>query len=257
LASFISRHDHLYVTITALRFARPAFRKRPAQIVLKGIRRWKRIASHPSRSIHRSPTEMLDPIPPPAPYLFRLVKPYADALYLPTLPYHVHEVIFAFFLYQTTQSLVSPVLSTFFFPNIYPRLNRRTRLNWDVHVVSLLQSCLINALGLWVMIKDAERYDMKSSVLERIYGYTGASGLIQALATGYFLWDLVVSARYVKIFGPGILAHAITALSVFFLGFVRAPFPARRRLALTGDGRDHFATTTDRSSSSTNYRPPF
>ncbi|KIV79683.1 hypothetical protein PV11_07230 [Exophiala sideris] len=162
---------------------------------------------------------MIDPLPPPPPWLVSLVKPYCDALYLPTLPYHIHEVLFAFVLYQTTQSIFSPVLSTVLFPDIYPKLSRRTRINWDVHVVSLLQSCLINTLALWVMFTDEERYDMQRSPIERIYGYTGGCGLIQALATGYFMWDLAVSARNYSVFGPGILAHAVTALSVFSLGF--------------------------------------
>ena len=61
---------------------------------------------------------------------------------------------------------------------------------------------------------------MKSSRIERVYGYTGASGLIQAFAAGYFLWDFVVSTLHFKIFGPGIWAHSITALAVFSLGFV-------------------------------------
>lgn len=59
--------------------------------------------------------------------------------------------------------------------------------------------------------------------VERIYGYTGASGLIQAFATGYFVWDIVVSTRYLKIFGIGIWMHAVTALAVFSLGFVSIP----------------------------------
>ncbi|EXJ82779.1 hypothetical protein A1O3_06594 [Capronia epimyces CBS 606.96] len=162
---------------------------------------------------------MIDPFPPPPPWLVDLVKPYSDALYLPTFPYHVHEVIFAFAFYQITQSILSPVLSAFLFPEIYPKLTRRTRINWDVHVVSLVQSCLINGLALWVMFRDEERYDMQNSAIERIYGYTGASGLIQGFATGYFVWDLVVSTRYLRIFGPGIWAHAVTALAVFSLGF--------------------------------------
>jgi hypothetical protein len=163
---------------------------------------------------------MLDPLPPPPPWLVNWVKPYSDALYLPSLPHHVHEVLGAFVLYQTTQSIISPILSNILFPHIYPKLNRRTRINWDVHVVSLLQSLIINSAALWVMFTDKERKDMNSSAVERIYGYTGASGLIQGLAAGYFVWDLVVSTRYLKIFGPGILAHAVTALAVFSLGFV-------------------------------------
>ena len=55
---------------------------------------------------------------------------------------------------------------------------------------------------------------------ERVYGYTGAAGMVQGFAAGYFLWDLCVSAIHVSIFGWGMLAHAIAALIVFSLGFV-------------------------------------
>lgn len=163
---------------------------------------------------------MLDPLPPAPAWLRELVTPAAQALQLPSLPFHIHEVLFAYVLYQTIESVISPIVSNALFPNIYPKLNRRTRINWDVHVVSLVQSCLINALALWVMFKDEERYDMKSSAVERIYGYTSASGLIQAFATGYFVWDLIVSTRNFNIFGIGIWFHAVSALSVFAFGFV-------------------------------------
>lgn len=199
---------------------------------------------------------MIDPVPPPARWLTELVKPYCDALYLTTLPYHIHEVLFSFLLYQTTQSILSPVLSNFFFPEIYPKLTRRTRVNWDVHVVSLLQALLINSLALYVMFKDEQRYEMQNSTVERVYGYTGASGLIQALATGYFIWDLLVSTRYIKIFGPGIWAHAVTALAVFSLGFVSAGTSLLDvRVVLTSHCRDPSATTMGLSSSSTNCPP--
>lgn len=166
---------------------------------------------------------MLDPVPPPPDWLFNITKPYAEALGFPTLPHHIHEVIFAFVLYQNIELILSPRLSTWLFPNIYPKLNRRTRINWDVHVVSLIQSGLINTLALWVMFRDEERYDMRHSAVERVHGYTGASGLIQAFAAGYFLWDFIVSSRHLSVFGLGIWAHALSALTVFSFGFVSAP----------------------------------
>lgn len=55
---------------------------------------------------------------------------------------------------------------------------------------------------------------------ERVHGCTGASGMIQALATGYLLWDLFKVAPNVDIFGVGTLAHAISALTIYLLGFV-------------------------------------
>ena len=55
---------------------------------------------------------------------------------------------------------------------------------------------------------------------ERVWGYTGAMGMTQALAAGYFAWDTVVSAVHLDVLGPGSLAHAISALIVTSLGFV-------------------------------------
>ena len=54
----------------------------------------------------------------------------------------------------------------------------------------------------------------------RVWGYTGAGGMIQGFAAGYFLWDLCVSVVNVSVFGWGLLAHAVAALVVFSLGFV-------------------------------------
>ena len=57
----------------------------------------------------------------------------------------------------------------------------------------------------------------------RVFGYTGAGGMIQGFAAGYFLWDLVICCKHVAVFGWGLLAHAVAALMVFSLGFVSAP----------------------------------
>ncbi|KAF3491482.1 DUF887 domain-containing protein [Arthroderma uncinatum] len=159
---------------------------------------------------------MLDPIPPPR-WLQDLVTPMAERWSLPTLPYHVHEIILSFALYQFIQSVVGPMLSTWLFPKIYPSFNRRTKLGWDIHVVSLTQSTLISVLALWVTFADEERRSM--TPVERVYGYSGACGLIQAMATGYFLWDLIISVRHVNVFGVGMLFHAISAVLVFSLGY--------------------------------------
>lgn len=164
---------------------------------------------------------MLDPFPiaPPA-ALQRLVTPLADFLGFDTLPLHAHEVVFSVALYTFIGLWLSPVLSARLCPQTYPKLNKRTKINWDVHVVSLFQSCIINALALWVIFSDKERAEFGWE--ERIWGYTGASGLLQAMATGYFLWDLALTSLYVNIFGIGMLLHAVAAVTVFSLGFVRS-----------------------------------
>ena len=156
------------------------------------------------------------PIPPPA-FLVRITTPLAAKLDLPTFPLHIHELLLATAFYTLLAAYVSPRLSAYLFPRIYPTLPRRTRINWDVHVVALVQSLIVDALALWLICADPHRNDR--TVWERVWGYSGAGGLTQALAAGYFVWDLWTCTRYVKLFGPGMLAHAVTALAVFSLGF--------------------------------------
>ncbi|KAI1373592.1 DUF887-domain-containing protein [Hypoxylon crocopeplum] len=161
---------------------------------------------------------MRDPFPiPPIPALSKAVQPWADYLHLPTLPLHIHEVVLMAAFYHVVGSVISPILSRRFFPTHYSALSRSRKLNWDVHVVSLVQSTTINALALWVMFVDDERRNMDWQ--ERIWGYTGAAAMIQALAAGYFLWDLIMTATHINIFGLGMLAHAVSALLVYSFGF--------------------------------------
>lgn len=217
---------------------------------------------------------MLDPFPPPPEWLRAYVAPLADRFALPTLPLHIHEIIFFFLLYQFVQSILSPLLSTALFPKIYPSFNRRNKLNWDIHVVSLLQSVLVNAAALWVMFADEQRQDMVGAG-ERVLGYSGACGFVQAMATGYFLWDFIVSTLHIKDFGLGLFLHASSALAVYSLGFVSVLFFHLLWFALVGIGvpqhlsnmgadmgigssdtfyRDHLWFLTARFSSFTNCR---
>ncbi|KAL8674662.1 MAG: hypothetical protein Q9168_000970 [Polycauliona sp. 1 TL-2023] len=161
---------------------------------------------------------MHDPFPiSPPPFLVKATTPLADFLGLHTLPIHIHELLLAALSYHVICAYISPFLSSRLFPSIYPSLPLRSRVNWDVHVVSLVQSVVVCAVAIWVMVADEERRSMDWE--ERIWGYTGADGMIQAFAAGYFLWDLQICLRYLGIFGPGLLMHAVAALVVFSLGF--------------------------------------
>jgi len=159
---------------------------------------------------------MHDPIPP-WPLLAKAVQPLADRLSFPTLPLHIHEVVGSFLGYTFINVVVAPWISTKLFPIRYPKLSKERKINWDVHVVSLIQSTFITFLALWVMYVDEERKAMDWQ--QRVWGYTGAAGMIQGMAAGYFLWDLMVTVQHVKVFGLGMLAHAISALLVFSFGF--------------------------------------
>lgn len=175
---------------------------------------------------------MHDPFPiPQLPWLSKAVQPFADYFHLTTLPLHVHEVVGSFLAYTLINVVVAPQVSKRLFPTKYPKLSKERKINWDVHVVSLCQSTMINVLALWVMFTDEERKNMDWQ--QRVWGYTGAAGMIQGLATGYFLWDLMVTLQNVRVFGFGMLAHAISALVVFSFGFVSVYLVLHYRPVLT------------------------
>jgi hypothetical protein len=162
---------------------------------------------------------MRDPFPiPPIPALSRAVQPWAEKYGFATLPLHIHEVVGFTLFYTFIQTVVSPVLSTRLFPRYYPAHDRAKKANWDSHVVSLVQSVLVNAMALWVIAVDEERKAMDWQ--QRIWGYTGACGFIQSMAAGYFIWDLIMTALHIDVFGLGLLAHAVSALVVYSFGFV-------------------------------------
>jgi hypothetical protein len=125
-------------------------------------------------------------------------------------------------------TVVSPYLSSLLVPHIYNKFNKRTKVNWNVRVVSFIQASLINTAAIYVIFADEQRNEMDWR--GRIWGYSGATGLVQGMAAGYFLWDLTVSVQYLAILGPGSLMHAIAALMVTLVGFVSFQDPVLLQL---------------------------
>ncbi|KAF2034933.1 DUF887-domain-containing protein [Setomelanomma holmii] len=159
---------------------------------------------------------MRDPIPPPS-LLVQLSEPFSEKFGLSTLPYHVHEILLGFLGYHFILYVLSPAISQLVCPGTYRGFNKRTRLNWDIHWVSMIQALFINTAALWVIFRDEERHAMDWR--GRLWGYTPASGMVQGFAAGYFLWDLQISTQYLSIAGPSALLHAIGALAVTCIGF--------------------------------------
>ncbi|KAH8730979.1 TLC domain-containing protein [Phaeosphaeriaceae sp. PMI808] len=159
---------------------------------------------------------MRDPIPPPS-MLMQLTKHASQKLGLTTLPYHVHEILLGFLGYHFILYVLSPAISQLVCPNAYRGFNKRTRINWDIHWVSMVQSLFISAAALYVIFKDGQRHEMDWR--GRLWGYTPASGMVQGFAGGYFLWDLQISIQYIAISGPSALLHAIGALAITCIGF--------------------------------------
>lgn len=161
---------------------------------------------------------MRDPLAPPPAIAVHLLQPLAQQYGLNTLPFHAHEIVGSFLLYTSIFLLVSPSLSVRILHHRYSCWPRKTQIAWHVRVVSTIQSTLICILALYVIFVDDER--PKLSYEGRLWAYSGASGMVQAFAAGYFLWDLSVSVQHINILGSSSLAHAVSALLITCIGFV-------------------------------------
>jgi len=135
---------------------------------------------------------------------------WADALQLPYLPRHLHEIVLAFGLYQFL-FIMSPVISQRC-TRSYKTLDRRTQINWDMHFVSMVQALLILVMSLGVVNDPALSKD-------RVLGYSEFGGLTYAFAVGYFVWDSIMSIRYVHYFGVGFALHGVASALTFIFAF--------------------------------------
>lgn len=147
--------------------------------------------------------------PPPAEFL-KVVNPYCERLGFKALAQHLHIVLGAAIFYQLI-FILSPLLCSPF--KSYTTLRTRSKINWDIHLVSMVQSILICWLA-YLALGDPK---LKA---DRVFGYSPFGADVSALACGYFVWDTYVSVRYVRLFGVGFALHGIASLAVFLFGFV-------------------------------------
>jgi hypothetical protein len=155
--------------------------------------------------------------PPPPPQFLKFVTPYCEFLGFKALPCHLHVLLGAALFYQTL-FLLSPLISSHI--NSYMTLPTRSKINWDIHVVSMVQSILISYVA-FLALDDPQLNE------DRVFGYSPFGADVSALACGYFIWDTYVSVKYVKFFGTGFALHGIASMVVFLFGSV--PLPLKKR----------------------------
>ena len=117
---------------------------------------------------------MRDPFPVP-PWLRDATEPLTNLLHLHTLPLHIHEVLFSFVLYTLINSVISPYISAQLFPARYNNFPQRTKLQWNMHVTSFVNATFLSTAALYVLYADKDR--INETWEERMWGYTGASGI--------------------------------------------------------------------------------
>ncbi|CAB16558.1 TLC domain-containing protein [Schizosaccharomyces pombe] len=142
--------------------------------------------------------------------LEEFVKPFCDRFGLTKLPRHMHVILLSALFYQII-NILSPVISRHLSTH-YAKLSKKTRLNWDAHVVSSVQSIVLICLG-YTCLKEVNAFP------DKLFGYSVVAGDIYALTAGYFVWDLYITVRYVHITGIGFVIHAIAALFVITFSY--------------------------------------
>jgi TLC domain len=151
---------------------------------------------------------------PPPPAFLKAVTPICEYFGFKALALHLHVILGAAILYQII-FLLSPLISSPL--KSYTNLKTRSKINWDLHLVSMVQSLLICWLA-YLALGDPKLKE------DRVFGYAPFGADVSALACGYFVWDSYVSVKYAKFFGIGFALHGLASLAVFIFGFV---FPFR------------------------------
>ena len=161
-------------------------------------------------SVHPIVMAFVDP-------LVAWLQPYADAYGMHHLPAHLPTLIrstLLWFAIQTLSSQLSPRL----FPKTFAKFNRKTRISWDIHIVSLVHAALITPLAarIWLKARETNALGLRTHPLavDRLYGYDYETAQVYAIAQGYFVWDSVISILHE---GPGFIAHGLVALVAFTL----------------------------------------
>ena len=137
--------------------------------------------------------------------------------------WHIQEISFMFAACCLMNWALSPRISSYFFPSRRASIHSNTKTQWDIRVVSLLQSTLIGVMALWVVVNDKELANM-TGVHERLWGYSKNVGIISGYSMGYYLWELATMMQNTRSFSAGMLLHSVCALIILSVCHVCAKY---------------------------------
>lgn len=139
---------------------------------------------------------------------------------------HYHEILYSFIFYNAL-FLVCPVIGKITFKQNYTALNRKQRLNFDIHIIAMIQ-CLISIVACVPLLLQSQGpdnsyamgQDFGSTNASKLFGYNYNFSFVGAITTGYFIWDLLVCLQHFDLFGFSFLLHAFAALFVFSITLI-------------------------------------
>ncbi|GME69242.1 unnamed protein product [[Candida] boidinii] len=140
------------------------------------------------------------------PFVDEYLKPYTYG----NVSDYIHHIVFAALLYQS----LFQVSYLFTYPlkgYISQFKNDKIRLDFSIRIVSFLQSILIVGLSIPCFQNDILNED-------HVFAQTPYGSMLCAFATGYFVWDMIISLFYVQLFGIGFFVHGFVSTIVFLIG---------------------------------------
>ncbi|KAI5967457.1 hypothetical protein KGF57_000400 [Candida theae] len=110
-------------------------------------------------------------------------------------------------------------VSSRLFGTRYTGLPRKTRIDFDVHVTSMVQ-CAVSAVLMFYHFNNPHWQNRLNDPVNSLLGFTPFGGMVISVTAGYFVWDLLVCLTHFDLFGIGFSFHAIAAMYAFCCGFV-------------------------------------
>lgn len=124
----------------------------------------------------------------------------------PMLNDNLHTLLFSFTLYNVMYFVGDALLYLpFFHRNL---IKPKDRIDLAVKFVSFWQSVIICILGIPVYNNDNLNYD-------HVFANTPYTGFYVSMALGYFIWDAIICAYFVKYGGIGFVMHGVVSTIVF------------------------------------------
>ncbi|KAF8559660.1 DUF887-domain-containing protein [Imleria badia] len=135
------------------------------------------------------------------------VRPFALKYGFAVLPELADIVVIAWLFFTTLQFSLSPICRALF-PVSYGKADKRTRRNWDVHLVSLVHAVVAVVLA-------SRCLQAKSLDDDRAFGTNPDANFLLAIAVGYFIWDALESILHFS--EVGFVVHGVACLTIFTL----------------------------------------
>ncbi|GAW09653.1 TLC domain-containing protein [Lentinula edodes] len=135
---------------------------------------------------------------------------FALDLGLTRFPEHLHTFLSSLFFFLAIHQAFAPLMSTWLSCS-FRKMNRRARNNWSIHVVSQVHALIIVPLSLRALNSPALDKD-------RVSGWDDdKSGLLQAIASAYFVWDTIDAIINYTDFG--FIVHGLACSLIYLLSF--------------------------------------